>query len=221
MQSKGEVAVPDAAVDMSHAQWTALPDQDTVTQTVDAIIKRGIKAELLPNKSEALRRLVELIPMGAEVMTGGSETLRQIGFIDLLKSDGHSWKNLKDTILAESDPAKQMELRVRSTASEYFVGSVQAVTQSGDVVAASAGGSQLAAYAFTARNLIWVVGTQKIVPTLDDALKRIRDYALPLEDKRMKAAGFPGSFIGKILIFEREVKRRDIHLLFVNEPLGF
>ena len=104
---------------------------------------------------------------------------------------------------------------------EYFLGSVQAVTESGTLLAASAGGSQLAAYAFTAKNVIWVVGTHKIVRTLDEALERLREYSLPLEDQRMKRLGTPGSFIGKMLIFEKERPDRSVRLIFVNKPLGF
>ena len=105
--------------------------------------------------------------------------------------------------------------------SNYFVGSVHAVTRSGEVVVASAGGSQLAAYAYGAANVVWVVGTQKIVDSLEDALRRIREHSLPLEDRRMKGMGYPGSFIGKILIVEREDPFHTANLIFVNEPLGF
>jgi len=98
---------------------------------------------------------------------------------------------------------------------------VQAVTQEGEVVAASAGGSQLAAYAYGAKNVIWVVGTQKIVSDLDDALRRIREHSLPLEDQRMKSIGYPGTFLAKILIIEREDPRQTASLIFVDEPLGF
>jgi len=46
--------------------------------------------------------------------------------------------------------------------------------------------------------------TQKIVPTLEDGWKRLREYCFPLEDKRMKSIGYPGSTLGKFLLFEKE-----------------
>jgi len=96
------------------------------------------------------------------------------------------------------------------------------VTQSGEIIIASATGSQLPAYAFSSDNVIWVVGTQKIVPNLEDGLRRVREYCLPLEDKRMKSLGYSGSTLGKILILEREtVPNRKVTLIFVNEKLGF
>jgi len=204
----------------SSVRWDSTPDKSTVESTIEALEQRGIHAELVPDGAEALSRIMEIIPPGAEVMTGGSRTLEEIGFTDALKASSQGWKNLKGQILAEPDPDKQMALRARATMSEYFLGSVHAVTHSGEVVAASAGGGQLSAYASGARNVIWVVGTQKIVPTLADALRRLREYSLPLEDRRMKSLGYQGSYIGKILIFERET-RRNINLIFINKNIGF
>jgi len=221
MQMNGNATVSSGPTGLQLSpKWERLPDLKIVQETVNALNHRGIQAELVPDRPAALSRLIELIPAGAEVMTGGSRTLDEIGFTELLKSDSRGWKNLKAAVLAETDPAKQMELRKRSMLSEYFLGSVHAVTLSGEVVVASAGGSQLSAYAYGAQNLIWVVGTQKIVPGLEDAVKRVREYSLPLEDQRMKSAGFAGSYIGKMLIFEKET-RRSVHLIFVNEQLGF
>jgi hypothetical protein len=201
--------------------WTTSVDHETVAKTIAALERRGIHAELVPDRKTALARLTELIPRGAQLMTGASKTLDEIGFLETLKTDAHGWRNVKAEVLAEKDPARQIELRKLSILSEYFVGSVHAVTQEGQVLAASAGGSQLAAYAYGADNVIWVVGIQKIVRSLDDALTRIREHSLPLEDQRMKSLGYPGSFLAKILIVEREDPRHSARLIFVDEPLGF
>lgn len=189
--------------------------------TLANLSSRNIKAQVVANKAEALAAIHTLIPAGAEIMTGSSTTLDQIGFIDLLKSGTHPWHNLKDAIVAETDPTKQASLRRQSVLSEYFLGSVHAVTEDGLVLVASASGSQLPAYAFTSDNVIWVVGTQKIVPNLDEAFKRVKDYVFPLEDARMKTTGAPGSVFGKWLIFEREIMPRNVHMILVNEVLGF
>jgi L-lactate utilization protein LutC len=217
-----EITVEQNAIDTRQQVWSSTsPDRKIVEQTLDALRQRGVQAETVQDRRDALRRLIELIPAGSEVMTGGSTTLEEIGFLELLKSNAHGWKNVKAEILAEGDQRKQMELRARAVLSEYFVGSVQAVTQAGEVVIASASGSQLAAYAYGAKNVIWIVGTQKVVPTLEDGLKRVKEIALPLEDQRMKGVGYPGSFIGKILIFEKKGPSGTVNLIFVNERLGF
>jgi hypothetical protein len=104
------------------------------------------------------------------------------------------------------------------------LGSVNALAETGELVFASGSGSQLPAYAYTSRNVIWVVGAQKVTPTLDDDLRRVREYVLPLEDQRMKSMGNPaGSQINKILIIEREPAylRHNLSLILVNQALGF
>jgi len=202
--------------------WTELANEAVIKRTSDALESRGVRVEFLNNKEEPLKRLREIIPPGADVMIGSSTTLKEIGFVDLLKSGDHHWNNLKDKILSEKDPLKQAELRKKSITADYFLGSVHAVSQSGEVIIASNTGSQLPSYAFSSSNVVWVVGAQKIVLNLEEGMRRVREYCLPLEDKRMKQAGFVGSAIGKILIFEREVMPdRKITLIFVNEKLGF
>ena len=128
--------------------WTGLVGGQTLENTRAALEKRGIHTELVGTRAEALERLTAMVPSGAEIMTGSSTTLDEIGFTEKLKLDQHGWKNLKAGILSEKDPQKQMDLRRRATFSEYYLGSVQAVTEEGEVVVASASGSQLAAYAF-------------------------------------------------------------------------
>lgn len=201
--------------------YSDLADQATIEKTLNGLKSRNVQAEFVQTAAEAVEAIKKLIPAGASVMTGSSTTLNQIGFTDLLKDGQHPWNNLKNAIVAETDAAKQGELRRQSSLAQYFLGSVHAVTSEGELLIASATGSQLGPYAFTADNVIWVVGAQKIVPTLDEAFKRVREYVFPLEDARMKATGAPGSVFGKWLIFEREVMPRKIHLILVNEVLGF
>ena len=202
--------------------WTELASEDIIKRTSEALRGRGVHVEFLKNKEEALKKLREFIPAEAEITTGTSTTLNEIGFVDLLKSGDHPWNNLKDKILQEKGPVKRAELRRKSVTAEYFLGSVQAVSQGGELIIASNTGSQLASYAYSSKNVVWVVGVQKIVRNLEEGMRRVREYCLPLEDKRMKQAGFAGSSIGKILIFEREtLPYRKLTLIFVNEKLGF
>ncbi|MDO8424854.1 MAG: lactate utilization protein [bacterium] len=203
-------------------KWDTLAPKEIIEKTAEALRARGVSVDFAETRQEALEKIKKIIPSGAEVMAGGSKTLEQIGFVDVLKSGNHPWKNLKDEILKEEDPKKQAELRRKSVASEYFLGSVHAVCQTGEIVVASATGSQLPAYSFTSNNVIWVVGGQKIVSDLEEGLRRVREYSFILEDARMKSLGFSGSVIAKILIFSREINpNRKITLIFVNEVLGF
>jgi L-lactate utilization protein LutC len=202
--------------------YDTLASAEIVQKVMENVKPRNITPILVQTKEEALEKLKSLLPEGAELMTGTSTTLQEIGFVDLLKSGNHPWKNLKDNIVAEKDPVKQTELRKKSITSDYFIASVHAITEKGEVLIASGSGSQIPSYAFSSDHVIWVVGTQKIVPNLDEAFKRLYEYTYPLEDKRMKSTGASGSTVGKMLIFEKEIMpNRHITLLLVNEKLGF
>jgi hypothetical protein len=204
--------------------YAALPTPERILRTVEAVNARGIHAELIETKEEALARVQAIIPPEAVVMTGGSVTLQQIGFEALLISGQHPWRNFKADLLAEKDPVKQSTMRRQGVLAEFFLGSVNALAETGELVFASGTGSQLPAFAYTSRNVIWVAGAQKITPTLEDALRRVREYVLPLEDERQKKFGNQtGSYIGRILIFEFEPAflRRNLTLILVNQVLGF
>jgi hypothetical protein len=201
------------------------PADDALLETVKAALApRGVTAEIVATRADALARLKSLIPAGSSLSTGASLTLKEIGFEDLLKSGNHAWRNLKGEYMAETDMAKQAQLRRESVLADYFLGSAHAVTHAGQAVFASASGSQLAPYAYAAKNVVWVVGAQKIVPTLDDAMKRIHEHIIPHEEERMRAltGGKMGTSLNKLLIFEKEAVflGRTITMILIKEPTG-
>ena len=208
---------------MPYTNYEKLANVDQVHATISALAGRGVEAVEVSNRAEALEKIKALIPKGVSVMNGSSRTLEEIGFIEYLQSGDHGWKNLHEEILLEKDPAKQAILRKQAVLSDYYLGSVHAVAETGEMVIASNSGSQLPHIVFTSPNLIFIVGAHKITSNLDAALSRVREYALPLEDKRMKDAGMGGSAISKLVVFEREpaFMGRKVHVIFVPEKLGF
>ena len=202
--------------------YETIPSAEITEKTTAALKERNINVIVANTKEEALDKVKSLIPASVSVMNGSSTTLQQIGFVDYLKSGNSGWKNLHEDILEEKDPQKQAELRKQSVLAQYFLGGVQAITESGQILMASATGSQLAQPAFSADNVILVASTNKIVPTIDDAFTRLKEYVFPLENERMKTVGYPGSVIGKVLIFEREINpARKITIVLINEKLGY
>jgi len=113
------------------------------------------------------------------------------------------------------------EIRRLTSSPDVMLGSVHAATETGSLVAASMGGSQLGPYVSGAGRVILVVGTQKIVSDLDEAMRRVYDYAFPLEDARAQAEYGIHSAVNKILIIDREVAPGRITVVFVDEVLGF
>ena len=190
---------------------------------IDVLGERGVEGIVVDNRVQALEKVKSLIPKGASIMNGSSRTLEEIGFIDYLKSGEHGWKNVHEEILLEKDSVKQAILRTQAVLSDYYLGSIHAIAQTGQFIIASNSGSQLPHIVFTSPNVILVAGTQKLVANLDAALARVHEYVFPLEDQRMKDVGMGGSAISKLLIFEREpvFMGRKVHIIFVNEKLGF
>lgn len=203
--------------------FDTLASQETITKVTTNLMGKGYIVTTVPSSQEALETIKALIPAGASVMNGSSKTLEQIGYIDYLKTEAHSWDNLHAKIVAEQDPQKQELLRRQSVLSDYYIGSVHALVENGEFVVASNTGSQLPHIVYTSPNLIFVVSTKKIVPTLDEALKRLEEYVIPLEDENMKTKYGMGTQLSKLAIIKAEspFSTRNVHFLLVQENLGF
>jgi L-lactate utilization protein LutC len=203
--------------------YNKIPSHEVIEKTVQALKDKGYEIFTVERGAEALVKIKELIPQGASVMNGASVSLEKIGFVDFLKSGQHGWKNLHREVTVETDPAKRLALRRQATLSDYYLGSVHALTETGEFIIASNTGSQLPHIVFNSPSLIFVVGAQKIVPNFDEAMKRLKEYVIPLEEKQMQEKYGVGTFPSKIIIFNRESpsSKRKIRMIIVNEKLGF
>jgi hypothetical protein len=182
--------------------------------------EHGIHSVLVPHRADALRTVLSLIPEHSKVLAATSETLGQIGFTKELQESGR-YESVRTRLYAIDRKTQEREFRELSQSPEYEVGSVHAVTEEGELLVASATGSQLGPYAYGAGKVIWVVGAQKVVPTLEDGLKRMREYSLPMEDARALQAYGVNSGINKILIISRESNPSRATVVLVEEVLGF
>ncbi len=203
--------------------YDQLATKERVASAIAALSERGFSASVVQDKGAALEAVKAMIPLGASVMNGSSRTLDEIGFVSYLKEGAHGWNNLHEAILKETDPKKQGELRAHSVVSDFYLGSAHAISETGEIVVASNSGSQLPHLAFTSQNVILVVSTKKLTATLSDALTRLEEHVVPLEDKRAKDIGWGGTMHAKTLILHRENAKmgRKVHVLFVEESLGF
>jgi L-lactate utilization protein LutB len=198
--------------------YARLASEAQIERAAKALEANGIKVIVAASGEEARQKLFELIPAGAEVFTGSSMTLEALGIPEEVNKRYDSVR----ARLATMNPQTQMREMIKMGAvPEWMVGSVHAVTEDGTVVIASNTGSQLAGYAASAAHVVWIVGAQKIVPNLDEAFKRIREYSLPLEDERALKAYGMNSSISKLLIVHREVMPGRATMILVKEKLGF
>ena len=158
------------------------------------------------------------IPHGSSVATNSSATLEETGIAAAI-NDGGPYDSARKVLTL--DRATQMrEIKAIITQPDFALGSVHAVTRDGTLVLASALGSQLAAYAWGAGNVILIVGAQKLVPDLATAHERIHQHCLKLENERALAAYGRGSYIGKILEIHQDEPGRT-HVVLIRQSVGF
>ncbi len=191
---------------------------EQIARTAQALEAHGFQVFVTANGKEARQKVFELIPAGAEVFTATSRTLDSLN----IPAEVDQRYNSVRVRLAAMNPQTQMREMIKLGAvPDYMIGSVHAVTENGSVIIASNTGSQLAGYAASAAHVVWVVGIQKIVPDLEEAVKRVEEYCLPLEDQRAMQVYNMHSNVSKLLIVHREVMPGRTTIIFVKENLGF
>jgi hypothetical protein len=185
-----------------------------------ALRAHGFTVEILDDATATRARVKELIPEGASVFTGASETLRLSGIDEDINASGR-YEAVKPRVLAMDRATGADDIRRLLASPDVVVGSVAALTETGSLVVASGSGSQLPSYAGGAAHAIWVVGAQKVVPDLSTALRRVEEHCLPLESERaMRVYGWP-SAVSRLLILNAEPHPGRGTVLLLREAIGF
>src|SRR2546425_2209974 len=201
-------------------RFGTVADEASVKRTVAALEANGIIVLRAPDAAAAKRTVLALIPDGCQVYHGASQTLDLVGITDEIDKSG-PYEFLRPRLRSMDRKTQADEIRRLGAAPDVMLGSVHAVTETGSLIAASMGGSQLGPYVSGAGRVILVAGTQKIVPDLDEVLRRVNEYAFPLEDARAQAAYGIHSAVNKVLIINREIVPGRITVVLVDEALGF
>ncbi len=204
----------------------------SVARLREVLGRRGIEVVYAPSAAEAREFVLAQIPRGAVVMTGGSETVRAIG-LEAAFASGYEF--LRPRVKAVEDAAARVRARRQASAADYFVGGVNAIALTGEIVNADGSGNRVAAYAYAAGRVFLVAGTNKIVPDLAAALDRLRNHAAVAECRRLgrdtpcartgrcdtSTCDGPERQCGKVLIIENEKIPGRMTLVVVGEALGF
>lgn len=198
-----------------------LPDEETLAEAVSNLEAHGFVVEVVEDDEAALEFLKGHIPAGASVMNGHSTTLEEIGFMEYLSAGDHEWEALPDEIWSIDDDAEREAARRQSQTADYFLGSVNAVAATGELVAADASGSRIGAYPFAAEHVTIVSGVNKIVSDLSAALDRVENVAFPLENERAQEAYGMESSIAKHLIYRYEWTEDRTTVVLIEDHLGY
>jgi hypothetical protein len=192
---------------------------DPVERVAEALRAHNIETIVVATGDEARETVLGLIPEGAEVHSGKSKTLEDVGLYAELAESGR-YDALRPRMFAMDRATQAREIRKMVAAPDFMVGSVAAITEDGTLVAASATGSQLGPYAVGAGRVILVVGSQKIVPDLDAALRRINEVVFPYEDDQVQQRMGLHTVLEKVLIIYGEWAAGRTTVVLVREPVG-
>jgi len=200
--------------------------------TLKSLKKNGFAAFYAPSKEEALKRVLEMIPVHVNVGVGGSVTIREIGLVKALEERGNPLIDHWRSGLSEEE---LKEVRRSQLTSDVFLSSSNAVTMDGKLLNADGTGNRVAAIIFGPRKVIIVAGVNKIVKDVDEGLRRIRSLASPMNANRLgykSPCGLTGicaedhceppeRLCHIITIIERKPNETDTTVMLVGERLGY
>lgn len=192
---------------------------DSVDGVAAALRSHNIEAIVVDTGEEARALVLGLIPEGAEVHSGKSKTLEEVGLYSELVESGR-YDAIRPRVFAMDRQTQGREIRKLVAAPDIILGSVAAITEEGALVAASAIGGQLGSYAAGAGRVILVIGSQKIVPDLDAAMRRIREVVFPYENAQIRARMGVDTALEKVLIIYGEWQPGRTTVVLVREPVG-
>ena len=197
----------------------AAATDEQILRVAEALRAHRIEAIVVDTAEEARTTVLGLIPEGVEVHSGKSKTLDDLGVYKEIVESGR-YDALRPRLFTMDRVTQGREMRKMGAAPDVMLGSVAAVTYDGALVAASATGSQLGSYAAGAGRLILIVGSQKIVPDLDAALRRIDEVVFPYEDEQVLARLNVHTILEKVLIIYGEWTAGRTTVVLVREPVG-
>jgi hypothetical protein len=194
-------------------------DAAAVERTAEALRSHGFDTRIVDGAAEAREMVLSLVPEGAEVGEGASETLDRIGVTEVIEKSG-CYDAIRPRTRAMDRATQMREIRKLGAAPDVQINSVAAVTEDGRMVVASMTGSQLGPIVFGAGRVILVAGAQKIVPDLATAFRRVEEYSFPIEDAKMQAAFGRHSAINKMLVLNAEFAPGRVTVILAREPVG-
>ena len=214
-------AGPTPGDQVPNPEFAAVANDATIERTVEAMRAKGYNVHVAETAAEAKDLLVSLVPDGAEVSQGASETLEDLGVTAEIEGSGRfDAIRPRTRAMDRSTPEGVRAMRKLGGTPDYFLNSVHALVEDGTLVVTSNTGSQLGPIAFGAGQVIFAIGTHKIVPDLATAFRRIQERALPLEHARMQKLYGINSSVNKILILNREFRSGRFTIVLIKEPIG-
>lgn len=209
------------------------PKQLAFQTAAEGIIKklnsRNMEGYFFADSSSCVKAITDLIEDGSVISWGGSESIKECGLMDAIRSGNYT---LVDRLTASS-PEESRELYVKAVLSDYYLMSTNAITYDGELINIDGNGNRVACLIHGPKNVILVVGMNKLVPDVESGYARVRNIASPANAKRLNR-NTPCFKIGKcgncladdcmcnqVVITRRSGIPGRIKVFFVAEELGY
>jgi hypothetical protein len=203
---------------MAAVEFVKPASEATLEALAERLRARNFEVVILDDGAAAKAEVLARVPEGSQVHTGKSKTLEDIGiFQEFMENEKYDF--IRRRTLKMDRKTQLDEMRKAGAAPDIMVNSAHAVTEAGQIVMTSATGSQIGPIAYGAGKLILVIGSQKVVPDLNTALRRIEDYVIPYEEDRLNVAHGVAK-MNRTLILEGEHTPGRTTIILVRKPIG-
>lgn len=201
-------------------EFSQLASDEQINKVVEALKANNFEVLIAENAEEAKQQVLNNVPEGAEVLVSTSRTLDALGISEAIDKS-ERYDAVRPRVFSLDRQTQAREIRKMRSAPDIVLGSVHAVTEEGQILIATQSGSQVASYAFGAGRVIWVIGTHKLVHDLNEGMRRIQEYSVPLEDARALEVYGVNTSLNKILIVSKESFPGRTTIVLLKEQLGF
>ena len=190
----------------------------TLEAVAERLRARNFEVVIVDDGAAAKAEVLSRVPEGSQVHSGKSKTLEDAGIFDEFMNN-ENYDFIRRRTMKMDRNTQRDEMRKAGAAPDIMVNSAHAVTEAGQIVMTSATGSQIGPIASGAGQLILVIGSQKVVPDLDTAFRRIEDYVIPYEEDRLNVAHGVAK-MNRTLILEGDHTPGRTTIILVRQPIG-
>ena len=205
---------------------------------LEALRANRMAAYYVPTAAEVVPLVRSLLHEGDSIAVGGSVTLDETGVSELIRSSEYRFIDRYEAGISPEEAAQRMR---QGLLADTFLTSANAITLNGELYNVDGRSNRVAAIAFGPKQVIVVAGIKKLVPTLEDAITRVKTSAAPPNVERLHCqtgcaetgvcVGYKGGMTagcrneGRIccsyLVSAMQREKDRIKVILVGEPLGY
>lgn len=199
---------------------------ETIIQNLN---KRNMEGYFFEDSASCVKAVLDMMADGSVISWGGSESVKECGLMDAIQNGKYT---LIDRMTAKT-PEENREIYARTVMADYYLMSTNAITMDGELVNIDGNGNRVACLIHGPKNIIMVVGMNKLVSNVEDGYRRVRDIASPANTKRLNRntpcfhtgrcgdCFSPECICSQIVVTRRSGQPGRIKVFFVAEELGY